>query len=590
MKGTKTVIEKNRVVIESLNGVSTAFFTAQPDGRSELRQYSGNHDQEPKGLKGIMAINTYTDKLILYRRAEYATNGSPVNQFTYEDPNFQDGQTPRSKLALQRHCIKGNLEGQIVQFDKTGHMTSGSFIKKDELIQFRFSYRKNAKFEDELLRAEYVFPHIRVKVSWSAPPASHSEKLDKWIPSSKVMEALFIQGSLVYHSTWDYDHKFHPTISTTLNGEMIETPPMIQDDWLDVLKKPTNCSILNDNPLFSFDTVSTSFISRLLRRNIRWYPISTSRARTHLWKSWKSGKEYDAVTARWLDEIALRSDKVMKPYWTARDMGRLQTAENFLNSQADTIMAEVDLDPEISMWTNLAFKLSDFSSFGQGGDARINTRSQATQLTDSDTELHVLASDTGTWPTEGGGVSACRRDMVNNLQSIRWHVIAESANDFSVPKFQIEKRVHSLKVLPLWGLDFLTPTHGIFQDCLDSAVQRKAYETVEKDIIQNFIPIFTSLVKISRAIHIGPAQVEEATKALVDLNTYFESGRHWSTVWMSDIVKKAWRQLWLCEDMENATPLSEWLEAERPTLMHLDNALDMWHRCKHSFSSFSGRI
>jgi hypothetical protein len=223
-------------------------------------------------------------------------------------------------------------------------------------------------------------------------------------------------------------------------------------------------------------------------------------------------------------------------------------------------------------------------SFGQGGDTRINTRTITTQLQDRDNKLNVLAMDTGTWPNEGGGVSACRRDMVNNLDTIRWHIIAESANDFGVPKFQIEKNVQSLTILPLWGMDFLTPTHGMFQDHLDSAVQKRSHDTRDVDIKKRFLPILTTLVRCSRAVHLGRHHIDEATKAMVDLNTYFETSRHWSDVWMSDIVKEKWRELWLAEDMENTRPVSEWLDAERPTVAHLDNALDMWQRCEHFFS------
>lgn len=53
---------------------------------------------------------------------------------------------------------------------------------------------------------------------------------------------------------------------------------------------------------------------------------------------------------------------------------------------------------------------------------------------------------------------------------------------------------------------------------------------------------------------------------------------------MSDVVKDSWRELWLTEEMENARPISEWLEAEYPTLTHMDNALDMWQRYLFIFS------
>jgi len=269
----------------------------------------------------------------------------------------------------------------------------------------------------------------------------------------------------------------------------------------------------------------------------------------------------------------------LKPYWRARDWGKLNTAARYLSSKADLIMARVDTDDEIGSWTHIAYKFSDLLNFGQGGDARINTRTQEAQMNDTDSELHVLALDTGTWPNEGGGVSGCRRDLVNNLDSIRWHILSENANDFGVPKFQIEKNVQSLTVLPLWGLDFLTPTHGVFEDCLDSAVQDKSNGTTDADIFENFLPILKKLVRGSRALVINREMIEEMTQALLDLNTYFEPSRHWSDVWTSGIVKQAWQELWLTEEMENVRPISQWLEAEQPTFTHFEQALDMWQRC-----------
>lgn len=582
MKGMKTVLEKNRIVIESLSGPSTSFFTTDSDGTSQLHQYSGLHAKKPEGLDKLMAVNTYADGLVLQRREEWAWSAI-VNAFTYD--YAQNDQRSGPRLPIQRQCVAGTLSRQIVQYDDRAYITSGSTVKDENPVEYKYWYRKHARFDDELLRAEFVLPHIRIKVIWSVRPPNR-EKEDKWIPHAKVTEAKFTEGSTVYYSKWDYDHKYHPVITTTLNGEPVATPPMIEHDWFNVLKKPVNCSFLNDNPLFGFKSVKTSFLSRLLGFNAHRYAVSTARARTYLWKSWKDGKDLDAVTTRWLDEIAMRSDKILRSYWRKRDTGRIRAAVDYLDAQVDTIMARVDVDPEVSSWTPLAFKISDLYSFGQGGDTRINTRSVSTQLfKDSESTLHVLAMDTGTWPNEGGGVSACRRDMVNDLKTIRWHVVAESANDFGVPKFQIERNVQSLTVLPLWGLDFLTPTHGVFQDLLDTEVQQRSNNTSTRDIKRKFIPILKSLVRCARAIDLTHEHIEEAGKALVDLNNYFESSRHWSDVWMSDTVKKAWRELWLCEDMDNATPVSRWLEAQRPTLSHLDQALDMWHRCESSSST-----
>lgn len=150
--------------------------------------------------------------------------------------------------------------------------------------------------------------------------------------------------------------------------------------------------------------------------NTRFNPVSTSQARSRLWKRWKDTPGFDGVVVRWLDETLLRREPLLRPYWRRRDSGDLIGAEEFLNENVDAIMATVDLDNSISGWTPLAIKIADLYSFGQGGDANSRTRSKAHDF-DND-GLQVLAVDSGTWPNEGGGVSACRRDMINNLRSV----------------------------------------------------------------------------------------------------------------------------------------------------------------------------
>lgn len=286
----------------------------------------------------------------------------------------------------------------------------------------------------------------------------------------------------------------------------------------------------------------------------------------------------DGVTARWLDELALRSDPILKPYWKARDSGNLRTAIKYLKANGEAIMASVDMDHEISAWTALAFKMSDFFSMGQGGDTNINTRTTKSQIDDNYQRLHVLATDTGTWPNEGGGVSCCRRDMVNNLQYIKWHMVAETATDYGIPKFQTEQNIQSLKILPLWGLDFFTPNHGVFENQLDTVMDEKLIDTSNTDIRDKFIPILVSLVRGARSIDFTPANMEEFTNAFVRLNTYFET-RNWGVVWNSTIVKNAWRELWLSESVENIRPFTEWLDLEKPSLLNLDTALELYSRC-----------
>jgi hypothetical protein len=403
--------------------------------------------------------------------------------------------------------------------------------------------------------------------------------MERWIPTPRVHEATFVQGADVYECSWLYDHKFHPTISTKLNGDTVETPDMIRFDWLGVLKKPTRCNFADENPLLGFDSATSSFMSRLFRTNVKRQEISTSRARSQLWKAWKKRLDLDGVVIRWVDEELLRKEALLRPYWRRRDRGNLLRAEDYIALHADAIMASSDLTSDISAWTPLAVRMSDLFAFGQGGDAVIFTRTK-TLARDTDRALHVIAVDTGTWPNEGGGVSACRRDLINNLRTIKWHMVVESANDFGLPKHQTEENVESLKIIPLWGLDFMHPCHGMFNNKLDSEVDHLVREATITDIQMNFIPTLTALVRGARAINMTQADVKQATRALVNLNEYFQDSRHWKEVWTSDIVKDTWRKLWLTDDMPNAQAPSEWFRTELPTLGHLDTALELWFRCK----------
>jgi hypothetical protein len=194
---------------------------------------------------------------------------------------------------------------------------------------------------------------------------------------------------------------FHPTILTTLNGQRVDTPPLILYDHLGVLTKPKHVSFLDDNPLFSFTSVKSNAITRRLGLYSRKYPVSTSQARSRLWKAWKDDSGFDGVVVRWLDERLLRRDPILRPYWRKRDVGYLDAAEAYLDENRDAVLASIDLDHTISSWTPLAMKINDLYSFGQGGDACSRTRSNATREQDDDgAALHVIAVDTGTWPNE----------------------------------------------------------------------------------------------------------------------------------------------------------------------------------------------
>ena len=648
IKGMTSIVERNRVTIESFAGPSTLFWRMREDGRLLVSQYSGNHGQEPQAVaasqsdstgqnkfekggdvlavatvslvnKQLISINTYEahDRLVLLEREEYE-DGLLVNKYNY-DHDGTDASKPGGKntvsyqLPLQRSCIDGECKGEVVHYSNRGNITDGARTLMDgQQVTWKFHYRENATYADELLWAEYEFPQMSIKALWSMPPLKgHTRQLKHWLPFPTITEATFQSGENQWHASWSYEHKFHPDLTVTLNGELLETPPlMIVEDWYNVLQKSKgNGSFLFENPLFSFPSIQTSLISRWFGFNVRNFRIPTSIARTQLWKQWKNGTNLDAISACWLDEDLLRADSSMRPYWRYRDFGCVGAARKYLDNKADTIMARVDVDPQTSSWVHIAYKMSDLYSCGKGGESCINTRSPLAQLRDSqderchadqnhlsnkNEELHVLAMDTSTWPNDPGGVSACRRDMVNELKTIRWHILAESANDYGVPRFQIERNVQSLSLLPLWGLDFLNPAKGVLESRLDSAVVQRSYYTRTEDIVDNFLPILSSLVRLARTVNLTPQDVEEATRALVDLNTYFDSARNWNDVWQSRVVKEKWRLLWLSEDIDKSynktgrdsgiLKASEWWHFERPSILNLDQGLDLWSRYLFIFS------
>jgi hypothetical protein len=128
------------------------------------------------------------------------------------------------------------------------------------------------------------------------------------------------------------------------------------------------------------------------------------------------------------------------------------------------------------------------------------------------------------------------------------------------------------------------PVHGMFFNKMDSEVDHLIRDATRDDIKSNFIPTLTALVKGARAVNLSDADVKQATRAFVNLNTYFQDSRHWKEVWESDTVKEAWRHLWLADDIPNTKPPSEWFDTERPTLGHLDSALELWFRYLFIFS------
>lgn len=266
--GVLTVIRNNRIVIDDLRSPRTAFIDVLRDGTIKLWQYSGPHSTKPESDAHLLSINLYSKSLTLLRRQEFS-NGEIITDFIYKY-NTKSPQTGR--LPVSRLCVVGEREGEEVHYSTKGFITSGNSVRNGIPFNFDYEYRRKAKFDDELLRSKFVFNPgtdwaLSAHISWCVSPVRRPEESDRWIPFSKVTQAQFIDRQGHYHTTWFYDHKCHPILSTLHDGVEAETPDMILYDHLGVLAKPKSTSFVNEDPLLPFDSIDSGLLARLLGRN-----------------------------------------------------------------------------------------------------------------------------------------------------------------------------------------------------------------------------------------------------------------------------------------------------------------------------------
>lgn len=188
----------------------------------------------------------------------------------------------------------------------------------------------------------------------------------------------------------------------------------------------------------------------LAQRNRRLYKrVPTWCVRTELWNHWLKGNTLGAPTACWVDELVPREEPLLRKYWRARDSGRLDEACRELDDKIDQVVSAIDMHTDVSEISLLTIKTSDLYVMGLGNDANPITAQPQNCYNDTKDRTSVIFNDIGCWPVSPGSVSNCQRDLVNGHSTIRNHVLAECANDYGVPWFQIEKSVQSMKLLPL---------------------------------------------------------------------------------------------------------------------------------------------
>lgn len=599
-KGAARSISGNSVVVELSRKTITGFAVENEQGAMMLNTFDGLLSEAPEG-KEPMWQALYDDKFRLQSRIQKGEKGTATNcTYVYADrDSAHRWPTGKTEVGPSR-----NMTGH---YDKYGRITVGNLKIENTEFSFRLFYKATPKGSSDILRADYEVAGSEtndgIYAFWGEPIRS-SAKEHNWVPSERLCKVIRKVGGKTYTTTLEYQHRRDPTSVTVLETEngttAVAEPPKVCDSDDILLQRPKDHVFHSDDLLIyhgmfqlkrmrkaaraAKSSTGNSIVSSLkLTSLFSWHgrivysPVPTWRVRTELWNHWLKTGSLDAITACWMDEDILRNEPLLKKYWKFRDRGRLAKALEVLDSNINQIFAAIEIETAVSEVCLLPIKTSDLYAMGLGNDAtQVTTRPQDCYK-DTKDRISVIFTDIGCWPEAPGGVSNCRRDLVNGHSTIRNHVLAESANEFGIPRFQIEKNVQSLKLLPLWGLDGRSAHHGLIDNLLQSQVDEKIGSTDSKrDIEETFVPLLKAYVKGARSIRHSRVDLITYSNAILSISKYFEF-KDYNRTWESPVVEKAWVEAWMTDYKDkNVKNFSDYFALERPSLSDFQEALNIF--------------
>ncbi|KAH0279928.1 glycosyltransferase family 4 protein, partial [Aureobasidium melanogenum] len=602
-RGLPRTLHGNTITVDTPFSKITGFLSRDGGGNLLVSIFDGIHKDLPES-QSLRALAFYDEA---YRVVRYETDpGSPESKttstFEYENKEWKRWPSRRIVNAADGPKIESS-------YDKHGRVVSGKLFRGDAEFSFEFVYQKRPKGNAEILGATYTQENAEgtspvISVYWSVQPRSGSEKVENWTPSDKIRRLVAKLDGQIYETKWVYKHARDPDLETTITKENgmvlsgVDAPAAILEDKFGLLEKPKDISfdhidLLVHHPLrwlarfpkheAELSKPSPRFMSLVPfgysenKKKVVRQRVPTSVLRTALWTSWAKPPYLDAVSACFLDEMILRKEPLLKRYWDLRDAGHLVEAAHVLDENLDLIKSAIKPSAETSQTCPLLIKVSDLFVMGLGKDANQVTARPEDAYHDTPTQTSVIFSDNGCWPDNPGGVSNCRRDLVNGHHTIRGHCLAESANDFGIPRYQIENNINSLKILPLWGLDGKTAYHGVLDNLLQTQIDERIYETrVEEDIKGIFIPLLTSFVKGARMRHYTRGDLIIFSNLILQMNRFFEKC-DFNKTWNHKDVWDAWVQAWLIDYQDpNIGNFRDCLEIEQASLSDFKDALGLY--------------
>ncbi|KAK0733184.1 hypothetical protein B0T26DRAFT_808046 [Lasiosphaeria miniovina] len=595
-RGTSRTLYKDSIAAEMRRKTLTGFASRNDQNTLMLDIFEGRLAR-PAADQAPLATAVYDGQFRLVQRTDEGKKSRSVATYMYANNS-------KSRLPITKHIADGNVTKHC-HYDKRGRVSHGTLAVEGTEYSFRYFYKSTPKGSHEVLKAQFSLAQSPASgslvVCWGTPLREDVADECNWVPSDRVCRVVREVGEKTYTTTSSYQHRRDPVMATVLHEGEIATampePPCLFGHETLLQQRPTDVSFENDDLLIYH---SLSHVKRMAtpstqkqtwafclnpaswqhwRRKVVYRRVPTWWLRTELWNHWRKSGSLDAVAACWMDELILRQEPLLRRYWAARGLGQLSAAKAALDMQAEQMVAAIEIETDVSEVCLLPVKCSDLYTMGLGRDANQLTTRPGDCFGDTGDRISVIFNDIGCWPDTPGGVSNCRRDLVNGHSTIRNHVLAESANEHGIPRFQVEKNVQSLKLLPLWGLDGRTPSHGVIDNLVESEVDARIASThARRDIVGTFVPLLRQFVKGARSRHMSREGMVGCSNALLAMFAYFEH-KDYNATWNSREVAAAWAGAWLTEhddaesDMRNP---AGYLELERPSTADLRSTLAIY--------------
>ncbi|CAI6086454.1 unnamed protein product [Clonostachys chloroleuca] len=590
LKGSRRKLLRTSIVVELPRKTITGFSSIDESGAMKLDVFDGACKEAPSEKKPLFTA-TYDSHLRLRTRCD---NGI-TSTYNYP-PN------PKFKWPLSKELSDEGFH-TVGFYDKHGRISRGTLTIEDNEFAFQYHYKATPKGNTDILSADFKLINDEsddvLSVFWGVPVLGDYSNYD-WVPSERISRLVKVIDGKTYVTEAEYRHRRDPLITTYLQENdgrrtAIARSPKIFNEEALFLARPNNLSFDMDDLLVYHNKLQVSQMRRHSGRKptflsyinpVNWIaswgtrvylPIPTWQIRTELWNLWLKTDTLDAPTACWLDELVLREEPRLRAYWHARNSGQLREAKQALDKEIDQIVSAIDIQTDVSEVCLLPIRTTDLYTMGLGKDATQVTTRPEDCFNDTKDRVSVIFNDIGCWPEAPGGVSNCRRDLVNGHSTIRNHVLAECANDFGIPRFQVEKNVQSMKLLPLWGLDGKSAYHGLIDNLLQSQVDEKVRDTdVQRDIVGVFIPLLKAFVKGARTRSYSRADLIKYTNVMLSFCKYYER-KDYSRTWSSPEVEQAWVDAWLVPyDDPNIIDPAKAFDMERPTMADFRDCLGIY--------------